>query len=58
MVNNLDKYKQKSLAISDTMGFKIETEDKKAFMKFCKKHDLKTGMVIRDLIETFMEENK
>ena len=57
MKNNLDKYKKKSIAISDTMGFKIETADKKAFMKLCNKHGLKTGEVIRNLVRTFMEEN-
>ena len=56
--SKLDKFKTDSLAITDTMGFKIPTEDKKAFMVFCKDNDLKTGVVIRNLISTFMKDMK
>ena len=54
--SKLDKFKSKSVAINDTMGFKITTEEKDKFMKFCKDNDLKTGMVIRSLLIDFMED--
>ena len=56
--NKLDKFKSTHVAIDNTMGFKITTEEKQTFMKFCKDNGLGSGTVIRKLLVDFMEENK
>ena len=57
MNKDLDKFRVQKTDKTETLAFKLTPEDKKAFMDFCEKHNLKTGMILRTLLADFMKAN-